>query len=471
MTSGAQAPGPAPRARRALALLGRLRRDRLLDLLRARRRRAARARRSRRSCCSRPASLFLLVSLSYAEGDVRAARDGRRRDVRAARLQRPRRLHDRLGAVPRLPDRDRALGALHAALPRRRRSRSTGSTHNPWDVVAGVGAIPLVAGDPARPPAVALRDRVPRPGARPARRSSCSSCSASSSSSRPHALTHGTSLGTAPSWHVARVRAAARDARVRGPRDGREPGRGGAPAGRRPAALAVRRDRDGRRPCTSRSRSSRSRRSRARRPSSGRRGSARPSSASRPRSATSSPTPLGDVLRFFVGASGALILLAASRRRSRGFSRLAYSLGEHGQLPRAFGRLHRRTLVSPQAIVSAAVISSAIVIATAFIHHEVRFLASVFSFGVLLAFTAAQLAVIKLRIVEPDLPRPYRAPFSVHRRPRRDPAAGGRRLDRSPSRLDRSRWSRTRARATPAPRGSSSASSSSSPSVARTARA
>jgi nucleotide-binding universal stress UspA family protein len=43
----------------------------------------------------------------------------------------------------------------------------------------------------------------------------------------------------------------------------------------------------------------------------------------------------------------------------------------------------------------------------------VRFLASVFSFGVLLAFTAAQLAVIRLRIVEPDLPRPYRAPFNI----------------------------------------------------------
>ena len=42
-----------------------------------------------------------------------------------------------------------------------------------------------------------------------------------------------------------------------------------------------------------------------------------------------------------------------------------------------------------------------------------RFLASVFSFGVLLAFTAAQLAVIKLRVTEPDLPRPYRSPFNV----------------------------------------------------------
>src|SRR6266446_4828106 len=75
--------------------------------------------------------------------------------------------------------------------------------------------------------------------------------------------------------------------------------------------------------------------------------------------------PWGDILRFFVGASGVLILIAAVTTSISGFSRLAYSLGEHGQLPRAFGRLHRRTLVSPQAIVSAAVIASGIVIGTA----------------------------------------------------------------------------------------------------------
>ncbi len=125
------------------------------------------------------------------------------------------------------------------------------------------------------------------------------------------------------------------------------------------------------------------------------------------------PTPLGDTIRFVVGATGALILLAAVTTSISGFSRLAYSLGEHGQLPRAFGRLHRRTLVSPQAIISVTVISSGIVIATAFFRRDVIFLASVFSFGVLLAFTAAQLAVIRLRFVEPDLPRPYRTPFNV----------------------------------------------------------
>jgi APA family basic amino acid/polyamine antiporter len=125
------------------------------------------------------------------------------------------------------------------------------------------------------------------------------------------------------------------------------------------------------------------------------------------------PWHLGGALRFYVGATGALILFAAVTTSISGFSRLAYSLGEHGQLPRSFGRLSRHANVSPQAIVSAAVISSAIVIATSFISHDVTFLASLFSFGVLLAFTAAQLAVIKLRIDEPDLARPYRAPFNV----------------------------------------------------------
>ena len=125
------------------------------------------------------------------------------------------------------------------------------------------------------------------------------------------------------------------------------------------------------------------------------------------------PWRLGGALRFYVGATGALILFAAVTTSISGFSRLAYSLGEHGQLPRSFGRLSRRAHVSPHAILAAALISSAIVIATSFIKHDVTFLASLFSFGVLLAFTAAQLAVIKLRIDEPDLPRPYRAPFNI----------------------------------------------------------
>jgi APA family basic amino acid/polyamine antiporter len=125
------------------------------------------------------------------------------------------------------------------------------------------------------------------------------------------------------------------------------------------------------------------------------------------------PWWVADVLRVYVGLTGALILLAALTTSVSGFSRLAYSLGEHGQLPARFGRLNRRTLVSPEAILSAMVISIVLIVSTSFVKRDISFLASLFSFGVLLAFTAAQLAVIKLRFDEPELERPYRTPFPV----------------------------------------------------------
>jgi basic amino acid/polyamine antiporter, APA family len=129
------------------------------------------------------------------------------------------------------------------------------------------------------------------------------------------------------------------------------------------------------------------------------------------------PDVIGAPLQVFVGLSGALILLTAATTSISGFGRLAYSLGEHGQLPRRFGLLRPRTLVAPESIVAAALISIALLVGTAALAHPVLFLASIFSFGVLLAFTAAQLAVIKLRFSEPNRRRPYRVPFTVGRVP------------------------------------------------------
>jgi basic amino acid/polyamine antiporter, APA family len=118
-------------------------------------------------------------------------------------------------------------------------------------------------------------------------------------------------------------------------------------------------------------------------------------------------------LRVYVGLTGALVLLTAAATSNSGFGRLAHSLGEHGQLPRVFGRLSRRSLHSPEAVVSAAVISIALLLSTAFTTNPVGFLASLFSFGVLVAFTAAQLAVVRLRFTKPDLERPFRVPLSI----------------------------------------------------------
>ena len=128
---------------------------------------------------------------------------------------------------------------------------------------------------------------------------------------------------------------------------------------------------------------------------------------------TQVPHWFGRVLRVYVGLTGALILLAAAATSISGFGRLAYSLGEHGQLPRAFGRLHRRTLVAPASVIAASGIAIGLIVGTSFLKNDVTFLASLFSFGVLLAFTAAQLAVIKLRVTQPELRRPFRVPLGI----------------------------------------------------------
>jgi APA family basic amino acid/polyamine antiporter len=119
------------------------------------------------------------------------------------------------------------------------------------------------------------------------------------------------------------------------------------------------------------------------------------------------------LLRVYVGLTGALILLTAAVTSNSGFGRLAFSLAEHGQLPRRFGRLSRRSLHSPETVIAAASISIVLLIASRFTSNSVGFLASLFSFGVLVAFTAAQLAVLKLRFSKPALERPFRVPLSV----------------------------------------------------------
>ncbi len=121
------------------------------------------------------------------------------------------------------------------------------------------------------------------------------------------------------------------------------------------------------------------------------------------------PAIVVDALRVMIGLSGALILVGAATTSVSGCTRLSHSMAAHGMLPREFGRFERRSLVSSEAILVIAIAAIVVVIATGIHGGDARFLASVYSFGVLIAFTLAQLAVIRLRFTEPNLPRPFRA--------------------------------------------------------------
>ena len=122
------------------------------------------------------------------------------------------------------------------------------------------------------------------------------------------------------------------------------------------------------------------------------------------------PAGIGGAFESLVAATGVAVLLAAVTTSMSGAGRLTYSLARHGMLPHAFERLNRRTLLAPAAIALTATASAALLVGSALLGRASVILASLFSFGVLFAFTAAQLAVVRLRRTESALARPFRAP-------------------------------------------------------------
>jgi len=136
------------------------------------------------------------------------------------------------------------------------------------------------------------------------------------------------------------------------------------------------------------------------------------------------PAVMVDALKVAVGISGVLILVGAATTSFSGITRLTYSLPEHGSLPREFARLERRAVVSSEAIGIAAALAVGLIVLTEVVADgDPTFLASLYSFGVLIAFTAAQLAVIRLRVREPELERPFVAKPNVTVRGHRIPLA------------------------------------------------
>jgi len=122
---------------------------------------------------------------------------------------------------------------------------------------------------------------------------------------------------------------------------------------------------------------------------------------------------VNDALQGVVGITGALVLIAALTTSVSGAGRLARGMARHGMLPHAFARLTERSRVAPATLASAAILAVAILVGAALHGEIVRFLASLYSFGILLALALAQLAVVRLRFSEPDLERPFRAPWNL----------------------------------------------------------
>jgi basic amino acid/polyamine antiporter, APA family len=118
--------------------------------------------------------------------------------------------------------------------------------------------------------------------------------------------------------------------------------------------------------------------------------------------------PLQQGAEIYVGLLAATILIIATNAGVIGVSRLVYSMGLHRQVPDRLRRLHPRYGTPYLAIVIFGVIAC-----VAMIPGQATFLGNMYAFGAMLSFTIAHLAVVRLRLTQPDHVRPYRGPGTL----------------------------------------------------------
>jgi APA family basic amino acid/polyamine antiporter len=117
---------------------------------------------------------------------------------------------------------------------------------------------------------------------------------------------------------------------------------------------------------------------------------------------------LTDGLRIYVGLLAAVILIIATNAGLIGLSRLTFSMGQYRQLPAVMRAIHPRFHTPWIAIIVFGAFS-----AVALIPGEAELLATMYSFGAMLSFTVAHVALIRLRQRHPQAERGWRAPLNI----------------------------------------------------------
>ena len=125
---------------------------------------------------------------------------------------------------------------------------------------------------------------------------------------------------------------------------------------------------------------------------------------------------LQEPAEIYVGVLAATILFIATNAGLIGVSRLSYSMGQYRQLPDRLRRLHPRFRTPYVAIVVFGLVACLTILP-----GQAEFLGTVYAFGAMLSFTIAHLAVIALRVRQPDAERPWTGPGNLRYRGRSIP--------------------------------------------------
>jgi APA family basic amino acid/polyamine antiporter len=119
---------------------------------------------------------------------------------------------------------------------------------------------------------------------------------------------------------------------------------------------------------------------------------------------------------IYVGVLAATILFIATNAGMIGVSRLTYSMGQYRQLPERLRVLHPKFRTPYVAIAVFGLVACLTIVP-----GQAEFLGTIYAFGAMLSFTIAHLALIALRIAEPERERPYRSPGTLRLRGRELP--------------------------------------------------
>jgi basic amino acid/polyamine antiporter, APA family len=120
------------------------------------------------------------------------------------------------------------------------------------------------------------------------------------------------------------------------------------------------------------------------------------------------PLWVSDAMRWLVAIVATPVLFWAVTTSLLGVSRHIYTLAINRQIPSWLGKLNRRHATPQVAIAISGVIAIGLVLPT-----NVKMLAGLYAFGAMLAITIAQLSILRLRVTQPDRPRPFRVPLDV----------------------------------------------------------
>src|ERR671922_1657441 len=115
--------------------------------------------------------------------------------------------------------------------------------------------------------------------------------------------------------------------------------------------------------------------------------------------------PIQGAAEIYVGILAATILFIATNAGMIGVSRLTYSMGQYRQLPEGLPALHPKFRTPYVAIIVFGLVACITILP-----GQADFLGTIYAFGAMLSFTVAHMAVVALRIKQPDRERPYSGP-------------------------------------------------------------